>query len=74
MDIIGQEIDFYKNNRLDFINQYGGKHLAIKGMQIIGIYDTKTAAYEETIKMHETGTFIIEHPVDITIRKARLVK
>ena len=72
MDIIGQEIDFYKTNRLNFIDLHGGKHLAIKGMQIIGIYNTKTEAYEETIKLHETGTFIIEHPLQIKPRKVTI--
>lgn len=72
MDIIDQQIDFYKKNRIEFITQHGGKHLAIKGMQIIGIYNTKTEAYEETIKLHEIGTFIIEHPLDIKPKKAVL--
>ena len=68
MDVIEQEIGYYKSNRKDFIQLYSGKHLVIKGMEVIGVYKSNTEALEETMKLHETGTFIIEHPVDIKTR------
>jgi hypothetical protein len=73
MDAIQNEIDFYKSRRLEFIAEYPGKHLVIKGMQVTGIYDTRTQAFDEATKLYEAGTFIIEHPVDIAAR-LQLVK
>ena len=67
MDAIDQEISYYKKHKEEFIILHAGKHLAIKGMKIIGIYKTNTEAYERTIVDHEKGTFIIEHPVDIKV-------
>lgn len=68
MDIIAEEIDYYKTNRQEFITQYGGKHLVIKGKAIIGIYNSNTEAMADTIISHEAGTFIIEHPVALKVR------
>lgn len=66
MNSIDDEIHFYKTHRVEFIKQYSGKYLAIKGMSIIGIYCTHSEAQEETLKFHEKGTFIIEHPIDLS--------
>ncbi len=57
------EIAFYKKNRIEFTSLYDGKFLVIKGEQIIGVYDTRSRALDETIKIHAVGSFIIEHPV-----------
>lgn len=65
MDVIAEEIAYYKANRKDFIEQYAGKHLVIKGRTVIGVYSSNSAAVEDTMKLHETGTFIIEHPVNL---------
>lgn len=70
--MIAEEIGFYKEHRKEFITQYAGKHLVIKGMAVVGIYDSNTAAHEDAGKLHEAGTFIIEHPVDLTARAAQL--
>ncbi len=65
MDLIGEEIRYYKDNREAFIELYDRMHLVIKGMQIIGVYKTKTEAFDETIRNHAPGTFIIERPMNL---------
>jgi hypothetical protein len=60
--MILDEIAYYKSNKEEFMSLYNGKHLVIKGMQLIGVYDTNTQAYEETVKTHQQGSFIIERP------------
>jgi len=37
-------------------------------MQIIGIYKSHTEAFEKTIREHEKGTFIIEHPMELKLK------
>ncbi|OJW77371.1 MAG: hypothetical protein BGO69_18495 [Bacteroidetes bacterium 46-16] len=59
------EIGFYKKNKKEFISLYDGKFLVIKGEQIIGVYDTRSRAYDEAVKLHAIGSFIIEHPVTL---------
>lgn len=63
MDIIAEEIKYYKANRAEFISQHGGKHLVIKGQQVAGIYNSNTEAVQESARLHEPGTYIIEHPL-----------
>ncbi len=67
MDTIAGEIDYYKANRQNFIEQYSGKFLVIKGKEVVGVYQSNTAAREHTMQ-YEQGTFIIEHPVLLKVR------
>lgn len=74
MDAIQEEIDYYKSHRLEFIAQYPGKHLVIKGMEVAGVYNTHSQALEEATKLFDAGAFIIEHPVDLSARQRLLKK
>jgi len=74
MDTIENEIKYYKANRLEFIQQYEGKYLAIKGMEVIGVYGSATEAVEETGKLHSRDSYIIEHPLDLTVRRTYVKK
>jgi hypothetical protein len=71
MDVIDTEIAFYKANRKSFIDQYEGKHLIIKGQQVIGIYPTRKQALDAGILL-EAGTYIIEHPVDVSLQRSSI--
>lgn len=64
MDLVAQEIEYYKANRLALIKEYNGKHLLIKGQEVIGVFSSATAAKDAAIA-HEVGTYIIEHPIDL---------
>ncbi len=68
MDCIKENIDYYKENRLDFITRYRGKHLVIKSRQVIGVYNTNTEAVEDALRLHEYGSYIIERPMDLPAR------
>ena len=74
MDTIENEIKYYKANRMEFILQYEGKYLAIKGMEVIGVYQSATEAVEETGKLHARDSYIIEHPLDLSIRRTYVKK
>lgn len=65
MDIIGEEIAYYKANRKEFIRLYAGKHLVIKGMEIVGIYNSRTEATDTAAMQYDPGTYIIERPLDV---------
>jgi hypothetical protein len=69
MDLIGNDISYYKDNKQHFTDLYAGKYLVIKGMEIVGIYESNSQALEETLKQHERGTFIIEHPLVVKAGK-----
>ena len=64
--MLEREFEFYENNKIEIRKKYLGKQIVIVGNEIIGVYDDLDEAYEETIKTHTLGTFMIHDvPVDI---------
>ena len=55
-----KEFKYYLANQEDFIKKYNDKYLVIKDEEIIGVYDTELQAYNETQKVHELGSFLIQ--------------
>ena len=74
MDNLMNEITFYKTHRAEFIKQYAGKHIAIKGMKVVGVFNTRSNALEEMDKLHGKDTYIIERPMDLTIPRSNIRK
>jgi hypothetical protein len=61
--LLDAQTKYYRQNRERLEQMYNGKFIVIKARSVIGIYESHKAAYDETIKQHEVGTFIIENPV-----------
>lgn len=55
------ELNFYRKNKAKLKKLYQGKYVVIKHSDILGTYETHAEAYNETVKEHEVGTFIIKH-------------
>jgi hypothetical protein len=60
MSNLVSEFNFYRANQDDMLAKYAGKVIVIKNREILGEYDTHLAAFSETIKHHERGTFIVQ--------------
>ncbi|MDP2301790.1 MAG: hypothetical protein Q8N03_05125 [Ignavibacteria bacterium] len=58
--MLKKEFEYYIANQDKFVSEYKGKFLVIKEQLIIGIYDTEIEAYNESIKEHALGTFLIQ--------------
>lgn len=61
--MLEREVYYYEKNKRKFKELYNGKYIVIKNKAIIGIYDTHSEAYHNTITDNEVGTFIIKHIV-----------
>ena len=59
-DTLDKEFRFYLTNQNDMVAKYDGKVVVIKNREVLGAYDSELAAYTETIKHHEEGTFLIQ--------------
>ena len=59
--MLDKEIEFFKRHKEELKAAYPGKFIAIKGRNVLGAYDSHQEAYNETIKEHPVGTFIIEN-------------
>jgi hypothetical protein len=52
---------YYLEHQNELVKQYNGKFIVIKDNTVIGVYNSHTEAYNETIKVEELGTFLIQH-------------
>jgi thermostable 8-oxoguanine DNA glycosylase len=55
---------YFEDNLSDLFKKFGHRFIVIKNESVIGDYDTFDAAYENTVKTEELGTFIIQECVD----------
>lgn len=54
-----REKEVYRRHRDEWLPQYEGKFVAIKGEEIIGIFDTVEDAYEEAVRRIGKEPFLI---------------
>ena len=55
-----KEFQYYLDNQKELVKKYKDRYIVIKGQQVIGDYPTEVEAYDETVKEHELGTFLIQ--------------
>jgi hypothetical protein len=55
-----EEFEFYLQHQEELLAKYRGKYLAIKGAEVLGAYETELEAVNETVKVHQLGTFLIQ--------------
>lgn len=55
-----QELSFFIRNQEQLVKEHEGKVLAIKGNQILGVYESPLEAYLETQREHPLGTFMLQ--------------
>lgn len=58
--MLDEEYKYFEKNKEDLLKKHENKFIVIKKSQVIGAYDTEKEAYEETVKNHEVGTFLIQ--------------
>ena len=56
-----QDFQWFKNNYAELSCRYPGKHIAIKGQRILGVYKSCVEAVRETEKREPLGTFIVQY-------------
>lgn len=59
--MIKKEFKYYLKNQTDLVKKYNGKFIVLKNEKVIGVYDSHSEAYNETIKKEKLGTFLIQH-------------
>ncbi len=54
------EFEYYLAHQDKMVEKYDGNVIVIKNHKVLGEYDSELAAFTETIKFHEKGSFIIQ--------------
>jgi hypothetical protein len=55
------EFQHYLDNKKDFLQKYNGKFIVIKDLKVIGVFEDRLKAIEETQKVHTIGSFLVQH-------------
>jgi hypothetical protein len=55
-----QEFAYYRAHQSELVAEHEGQFVVIKGETVLGFYPTYEAAYVETVREHEAGTFLIQ--------------
>lgn len=59
--MLEKEFKYYLSHQKDLVEKHKGKFIVLKNEKVIGVYDSHSEAYSETIKNEELGTFLIQH-------------
>jgi hypothetical protein len=59
--MLEKQFKYYLDNQDELVKKYDGKFIVIKNQTVIGSYDTEMDAFNETLKEHKIGTFLIQH-------------
>lgn len=59
--MLEKEFKYYLDNQNELVKKHDGKFIVIKNQTVIGAYNTEMDAYNETLKEHKLGTFLIQH-------------
>ncbi len=58
--MLEKEFQYYKEHQRELVNKYNGKVIVIVGEEVVGVYDNKLDAFEESKDKYEIGTFLIQ--------------
>jgi hypothetical protein len=54
-----KEYLWFEDHEAELLRRYFGRYIVIKDEQVIGDYDSRKLARQQTLKHHKPGTFII---------------
>ena len=61
--MLDKEYTFYKNNKAELLRKYEDKFIVIISESVVGVYNSETEAYNDSVSKHKLGTFLIQHCV-----------
>ena len=53
------QLKMYKANQAEIAREYDGKIIAVKDGKVLGVYPSKTEAFDATIKRYAQGEFMV---------------
>lgn len=59
--MLQKEFQYFLTHQSELVKKYGGKFIVLKNENVIGVYNSHSEAYNETVKTDELGTFLIQH-------------
>ena len=60
MKPLENEFNYYLENQDELVEKYEGKHIVIRGNEVVGSYDSELEAIEKSVEKYELGTFLVQ--------------
>jgi len=58
--MLKDEFQYYIQNQNELVSKYDGKFLVIKDQKVVGVFDNKVEAFENSKEKYELGSFLIQ--------------
>jgi hypothetical protein len=58
--MLEQEFKYFLDHKSELITTYMGKYIVIVGDKVTGSFESEIEAYNESLKSHKLGTFLIQ--------------
>ena len=58
--MLDKEFQYFLEHQQELASKYNGKYIVIVGNNVVGVYETNEAAYEESLKDYKLGEFLIQ--------------
>lgn len=62
--MLDNEYKYYLDHQQELLQRYNGRVLVIRGDSVVGDFDSQAAAYLDSIKKYELGSFLIQECTD----------
>jgi len=63
-NVLKKELEYYKENKKEFLRTYKGQFVVIKDNKLIGSYTTEIEAYRAGVEEFGTASFLIKQVLD----------
>ncbi len=58
--MLEREFNYFLDNQNELVKKHRGKYVVIVADKVVGEFESDAAAYFETIKKYQLGTFLIQ--------------
>ena len=62
--MLDKEYKYYLEHQQELLERYRGRFLVIIGDSVVGDYDSRAAAYLDSINKYQPGSFLIQECTD----------
>ena len=59
-EILEKQFQYYLEHQDEFVSQYSGKAIVLRGNEVVGVYDNEWEAVKQSQRKYKPGTFLVQ--------------
>ncbi|MBI4323666.1 MAG: hypothetical protein HY674_00205 [Chloroflexi bacterium] len=63
MEVLAQELEFFAENKADWMKIHPGKFVLVKGRELLGVFDTAESALTEGARQFGAESFLVRQVI-----------